>query len=239
MSSEKSKKSKDIVNPPIAPQKRLTKDSDHYVDNKKFLAEMVIWKRQIREAEEVEDDKPPVSTYIGECFMKIAERLSSKHNFANYPYREEMVGDAIENCLMYAHNFNPKYGNSVRQWMQKNAEGIRQVTRKRQMDSLGGAFFSSTYVPPGSVVQKCTEYECTMMPTNDRKGIGLVRTERVPPLFGTYDPTAWAPAETNTALTTVFEGGRNTPRGREFNVLGGNYVHATDGKRGIQGKINE
>ena len=108
MSSEKSKKSKDIVNPPIAPQKRLTKDSDHYVDNKKFLAEMVVWKRQIREAEEVEDDKPPVSTYIGECFMKIAERLSSKHNFANYPYREEMVGDAIENCLMYAHNFNPK-----------------------------------------------------------------------------------------------------------------------------------
>ena len=108
MSSEKSKKSKNIVNPPIVVQKRLTKDSDHYVDNKKFLAEMVIWKRQIREAEEVEDDKPPVSTYIGECFMKIAERLSSKHNFANYPYREEMVGDAIENCLMYAHNFNPK-----------------------------------------------------------------------------------------------------------------------------------
>jgi hypothetical protein len=143
-----------------------------------------------------------------------------------------LVTDYRTHC---AQNFNPKYGNSVRQWMQTNAEGIRQVTRKRQMDSLGGAFFSSSYVPPGADVQKCTEYKCTMMPTNDRKGIGLVRNERVPPLFGTYDPTTWAPAETNTALTTVFEGGRNTPRGREFNVLGDRPVHGNDGKRGVPG----
>ena len=28
-------------------------------------------------------------------------------NFINYHFREEMVGDAIENCLMYASNFDP------------------------------------------------------------------------------------------------------------------------------------
>ena len=26
----------------------------------------------------------------------------------NYVYKEEMVGDGIENCLMYAHNFDPE-----------------------------------------------------------------------------------------------------------------------------------
>ena len=74
-----------------------------------------------------------------------------------------------------------------------------------------------------------------MTPSNDRNGIGLVRKEHVPPLFGTYDPTSWPPEETNTHLTTVFEGGRNTPRGREFNVWADRPVHAADGKRGVPG----
>ena len=25
----------------------------------------------------------------------------------NYPFREDMVGDGIENCILYAHNFDP------------------------------------------------------------------------------------------------------------------------------------
>ena len=83
-------------------------NDDHYINNKEFLAEMIKWKKAIREAEDSGDDRPPVSDYIGNCFLKIAERLSSKSNFANYPYKEEMIGDGIENCLMYAHNFNPR-----------------------------------------------------------------------------------------------------------------------------------
>ena len=101
-------KSKDSIKK-IKQVKTIKKVSeDHYVDNKKFLDEMVKWKKAIREAEESDDDRPPVTEYIGECFLKIAERLCSKSNFANYPYKEEMIGDAIENCLMYAHNFNPR-----------------------------------------------------------------------------------------------------------------------------------
>ncbi len=54
------------------------------------------------------DPKPQVTEYIGECFLLIAERLSTRPNFINYPYRDEMIGDAIENCLMYAANFDPE-----------------------------------------------------------------------------------------------------------------------------------
>jgi hypothetical protein len=91
-------------------EKKLEKqlNNDHYVDNKEFLAEMIKWKKEIREAEDTDDERPPISNYIGECFLKIAERLCSKSNFANYPYKDEMIGDGIENCLMYAHNFNPR-----------------------------------------------------------------------------------------------------------------------------------
>ena len=51
---------------------------------------------------------PIVSDYMGECFYKIATHLSFRPNFINYTYREEMVGDGIENCIRYAKNFNPE-----------------------------------------------------------------------------------------------------------------------------------
>jgi hypothetical protein len=102
MSSGKSKDSKKQIKP------SKKSEEDHYVDNKAFLQEMIKWKKAIREAEDSGDDRPPVSEYIGGCFLKIAERLCSKSNFMKYPYKEEMIGDAVENCLMYAHNFNPR-----------------------------------------------------------------------------------------------------------------------------------
>jgi hypothetical protein len=39
--------------------------------------------------------------------MDIAENLAKKPNFANYPFKEEMIGDAVENCMMYTTNFDP------------------------------------------------------------------------------------------------------------------------------------
>lgn len=79
----------------------------HYIDNKVFYAEMVKWKKEWKKAKKAELPLPPVTDYIGRCFLAIAERLSYRPNFINYPYREEMVGDGIENCLMYAANFDP------------------------------------------------------------------------------------------------------------------------------------
>ena len=82
--------------------------TNHYVDNKQFFEEMKEWKVVVNDAENLGEPKPPVTDYIGECFLKIAEHLSYRPNFINYPFREEMVGDGIENCLMYCSNFDPE-----------------------------------------------------------------------------------------------------------------------------------
>ena len=84
------------------------KDSTHYIDNKEFFKAMSEWKILVIEAENLGEGRPPVTEYIGECFLKIAEHLAFKPNFMNYAYKEEMIGDGIENCLMYAHNFDPE-----------------------------------------------------------------------------------------------------------------------------------
>jgi hypothetical protein len=97
------------------------KRSEHYVNNKDFFEAIVEYKKKLREAAEKEfpeiteqelktwksPNKPRISNYLGECFLKIATHLSYKPNFVNYMFREDMICDGIENCVMYIHNFNP------------------------------------------------------------------------------------------------------------------------------------
>lgn len=79
----------------------------NYVNNGQLLEEMVKHRDNVIHAKENNLSKPQVSNYIGECILLIANRLSLKPNFVNYSYREEMICDGIENCLMYLDNFNP------------------------------------------------------------------------------------------------------------------------------------
>ena len=88
------------------------KSTAHYVDNKIFLQAMKDWKEKCEEAEQMGEEKPRVSNYIGECFLKIANGLSHKPNFMNYTFKDDMVSDGIENCLQYIHNFNPDKSNN-------------------------------------------------------------------------------------------------------------------------------
>ena len=69
---------------------------------------MVEYLSAVKEAEESGDDKPRIPEYIGECLLKISTRLSTKPNFINYTYRDEMISDGIENCVNYIGNFNPE-----------------------------------------------------------------------------------------------------------------------------------
>lgn len=64
------------------------KSGAHYVNNKEFLEAMTEWKEQCKDAEAQGDPRPPVSNYIGECFLKIANHLSYRPNFINYTYRD-------------------------------------------------------------------------------------------------------------------------------------------------------
>jgi len=81
--------------------------SNHYVDNKKLYTEMVKYINEYNRAKEAGETLPRANNYIGKCIWLIANRLSTNRNFIGYTYREEMIGDAIENCLRYLHNFNP------------------------------------------------------------------------------------------------------------------------------------
>ena len=82
--------------------------SEHYVNNKEFLAAIVEYKEKVALAAERGEEKPRITRYIGECFLKIANHLSFKPNFVNYMFKDDMVCDGIENCVQYINNFNPE-----------------------------------------------------------------------------------------------------------------------------------
>lgn len=88
------------------------KVSKHYIDNKKMYEALLDYRKKVIESEALNKEKPRLSNYIGECFMLIANRLSTKSNFIGYPFRSEMVFDGIENCIIAVDNFDPeKYNN--------------------------------------------------------------------------------------------------------------------------------
>lgn len=88
--------------------KKAKKDTTrHYIDNSVFLTEITAYRNTIQDAIKNNTEKPQVPEYIGECFIKIANQLAFKSNFINYSFRDDMILDAIENCLTYIDNFDP------------------------------------------------------------------------------------------------------------------------------------
>ena len=85
---------------------RTKRQSIHYVNNADFSTAVVEYVKEVRIAKANEEQLPIVKNYIASCFLKIAEGLSHKSNFIRYTYREEMVMDAVENCLKAIENYN-------------------------------------------------------------------------------------------------------------------------------------
>ncbi len=91
----------------IQPYKKK-KVSRNYINNADFCDALVKYKEECAVACVAGKQKPRIPDYIGECFIKLAEGLARRPNFFGYSYKDEMIADGIENCLMYFENFNPE-----------------------------------------------------------------------------------------------------------------------------------
>ena len=80
---------------------------NHYVNNEDFLQAMIDFRETCEIAKNEGRPRPVIPEYIAKCIMMIAEKLSRKPNFYSYTFREDMVGDAIKNCILYIDNFDP------------------------------------------------------------------------------------------------------------------------------------
>ncbi len=116
------------------------KSKNHYVDNKKLYTAMLHHITELREADEQgipKDDPryPRISNYIGSCISLIAHRFATRPQFSRYSYREEMIEDGIEKCIMYLHNFKPeKYNNPLAYFTQIIFHAFLQRIKKEEKE---------------------------------------------------------------------------------------------------------
>lgn len=103
---------------------------------------------------------------------------------------------------------------ATRLFMQRNAESIMSQSRKRQVANTGaGLSYDGTTEMPAAEYVKCNVSECKFRPVA-KYGVGTVRVEAVPALFGTFSAkSASILAPAKHSFTQIQEGGRNSVRG--------------------------
>ena len=86
----------------------------NYVDNKKFHAELSEYLKTLKmHRGGWIQEHPTIPDYVGQCILKIAQNFATKPNFRYMAYVEEMVSDAVENCIMYLDRFDHRRGTSA------------------------------------------------------------------------------------------------------------------------------
>lgn len=87
-------------------ERRVQKPKKNYINNRALFERMRDWKDGCRRAEREGRQKPPIPEYVGAAIKLLCERMSMKMNFVGYSYREELVGDAIVDCVHGAYTFD-------------------------------------------------------------------------------------------------------------------------------------
>lgn len=104
-------------------------------------------------------------------------------------------------------------------WMIHHATDLMGESRRRQVEWTGAALPMANTAPPPAAYVHSTPFESEMVSTHFRGGLGIERADsHAVPLFGTFAPSSTiAELQANRksiAGTQVYEGGRNSIRGR-------------------------
>lgn len=84
-------------------------EQNFYVSNSQLYGEYVEWYANIKQAEAEGLDPPQIPPFIVDAMMKISHKLSYAPNFINYSFKEEMISDALYDCVRFADRFKLKY----------------------------------------------------------------------------------------------------------------------------------
>lgn len=86
----------------------MTVKDNHYLNNAEFKKELTAYIKAKKENPSLR-----VPDNIGRCIILISTNLAKWHKFCNYTYKEEMIGDGIENCIRYITNFNEEKSSNA------------------------------------------------------------------------------------------------------------------------------
>lgn len=85
-----------------------------YINNAKLLEELSKYRDKLLEANKNNTELPRISNYIGESIIDLCNRLALRPNFIGYTsnWKDDMINDAILQCLAAVDNFDPTKSNN-------------------------------------------------------------------------------------------------------------------------------
>jgi len=130
----------------------MARKSENYINNKQFSEAVFIYVKECNECDKNKETRPVVPNYIAMGFQQIAEGLSHKPNFISYSYRDEMVMDAIENCLKAIRNYNIEAAtrtgnpNAFAYFTQISYYAfLRRIAKEKKQQEIKESYFENTF----------------------------------------------------------------------------------------------
>jgi len=90
----------------------MAKDNEFYVSNKLLYKTYCEWYAEIKIAQEEGIEEPKIPEFIVESMIKIATKLSYRFNFINYTFKDDMISDALYDCVRFSKKFNIERGDN-------------------------------------------------------------------------------------------------------------------------------
>lgn len=128
----------------------------NYVDNEKLYESFLEWYAKRAEAAEQGLEEPQPPRYISECIVLIPTRLASKGNFSGYSFKEDMIGDAIENIIQYYRNFDPTKSKNPFAYFTQIAyyAFLRRILRERKQSYIKHKLIQNSDILDSIVTQE-------------------------------------------------------------------------------------
>jgi len=124
------------------------KSTVHYVNNKQMYDTMKVYIKAVRKSKREKIEPPRIPEYIGECLYLICNKLSLKPQFSGYTWRDEMISDGIENCIVAIDNFDPRKSNNPFAYFTMIAWNafIRRIQREKKQTYIKHKNMQNIYV---------------------------------------------------------------------------------------------
>lgn len=105
----------------------------NYINNKELYLEIVKFHSNYKD-----NDNERISDYIGKAIVLICNNLSKKPNFCGYSFKEEMVLDAICDCVYSVKGFNIEKNNNPFAYFTQTAWNafLRRIEKESKQNAL-------------------------------------------------------------------------------------------------------
>lgn len=120
----------------------------NYINNKTLYGAMIHYKNELNEAAAKNEEKPRIPKYIGESIFKICTNLAKKPNFSGYTYKEDMISDAMIDCVAGVANFNPDKTNNPFAYFTQIAWNafIRRIMKEKKQTYIKHKNFENSFL---------------------------------------------------------------------------------------------